>query len=80
MKRTDLKQIIAQELEVELEILHPDLELSKIENYDSVSVLSLMLALDEKAGIKMTPADTRGLRVYGDIERLAEKQGIALTD
>ena len=80
MKREDLREIVAEELEVEPEELDSGTDLTTIEMFDSVSVLTLMIELDEQCGIKMSPADTRELRYYGDIERLAERQGITLTD
>lgn len=80
MKRSDLRAIVASVLEVEPEELTPEAELASFELFDSVSVLTLMIELDEKAGIKMTASDTVGLRCYGDFEKLAERQGITLAD
>lgn len=80
MKRTELKTIVADVLEVDPDELQPDTDLTVLEMFDSVSVLTLMIELDERAQIKMEPTDARELRYYGDIEKLAEKQGITLTD
>jgi acyl carrier protein len=80
MRRAELRGIVAYVLEIEPDQLDSDTDLTTIEMFDSVSILTLMIELDEKAGIKMTAADTRGLRYYGDFERLAAKQGIVLTD
>lgn len=80
MKKNELKRIVAQELEAEADALDSETDLTTLEMFDSVSILTLMIALDEKAGIKMTPADTRTLRYFGDIEQLAARQGIELTD
>lgn len=80
VKRSELRQIVAGVLEVKPEELNGDSDLTTIGTFDSVSVLSLMVELGEKAGIRMSPADTRDLRYYRDIERLAERQGIELLD
>jgi len=80
MKREELRRIVADVLEIEPDQLEPDTDLTTIEMFDSVSILTLMIEFDEKAGIKMTPADSRGLRYYGDIEKLAARQGVELTD
>jgi acyl carrier protein len=80
VKRAELRKVVAEVLEIEPDVLDSDTDLTAIETFDSVSVLTLMIALDEQAGIKMRPADARELRYYGDIERLAEKQGIVLAD
>jgi len=80
MKRAELRTIVGGVLEVEPGSLGPETDLNSIETFDSVSVLTLMITLDEQAGIKITPVDANALRYYGDIERLAEKQGVELAD
>jgi acyl carrier protein len=80
VKKDELRKIVADVLEIEAGQLLPDTDLVGIDTFDSVGVLTLMVALDEQAGIKLSPADTKQLRKYGDIEQLAVRQGIALTD
>ena len=80
MKRKDLQAVVAKILEVEPDELRAEVVLESIEAYDSVTVLSLMIRLDEAAGIKLEPSDVQRLRTYGDIEALAARQGIQLTD
>ena len=80
MKRNDLRAIVAEILEVEPEKLQANVELTSFENYDSVVLLSLMIRLDEAANIKMLPSDVPTLRTYGDIEAMATRQGVELTD
>lgn len=80
MNRADLKSIVAGVLEIEPDRLDAETELGSIESFDSVSVLTLMIALDERAGIRISPSEASALRVYGDIERAAARQGIALEE
>jgi len=80
VKRKDLQAVVAKILEVEPDELRAEVVLESIEAYDSVTVLSLMIRLDEAAGIKLEPSDVQRLRTYGDIEALAARQGITLTD
>lgn len=80
MTRAELRQVVAAVLEVEPERLQPETDLKAFETFDSVGVLSLIIELDEKAGIRMGPADSSGLRVYGDIEALARRQGVELVE
>lgn len=80
MNRADLKAIVAGVLEIEPDRLDAETELGSIESFDSVSVLTLMIALDERAGIRISPSEASALRVYGDIERAAARQGIALEE
>jgi acyl carrier protein len=80
MTRDRLRQVVADVLEVEPEQLCPETDLITIETFDSVGILTLMIALDEQAGIKLGPSDMRDVRYYRDIESLAEGRGVALTD
>jgi acyl carrier protein len=80
VKRTELREIVAAVLEINPEELNADTNLTTIETFDSVSTLTLMVELGEKAGIRVSPSDVRDLRYYRDIERLAERQNIELTD
>ena len=80
MTRADLRAIVAGVLEIEPGLLEAETELGSIESFDSVSVLTLMIALDEQAGIRISPSEASALRSYGDIERAAARQGIALEE
>ncbi len=80
MNRFALRKIVAEGLEIDPEILEPDTDLTTIETFNSVAVLMLMLALDEQAGIKMSPEEASRLHYYRDFEALADRQGIVLTD
>lgn len=80
MTRAELRRIVAGALEIEPDRLQADADLRQFEAFDSVGVLSLMIELDEKAGIKMDPEAANGLQRYGDIEDLARRQGVELTD
>lgn len=80
MKRADLKAIVADVLEIEPSELESDTVLDDFDTYDSVNILMLMVALDEQAGIKLSPNDTSKLNTFGDLEALAVSQGIALSD
>jgi acyl carrier protein len=75
-----LRQIVADVLEIEPSELSADTDLTTIDTFDSVTVLSLMIRLDERAGVKLAPDDVQRLSLYGDIEALARGQGIELTD
>ena len=80
MTRAELRGIVAAALEIESDRLQSDADLHQFEAFDSVGVLSLMIELDEKAGVKMSPEEANGLQRYGDIEAMARRQGVELTD
>jgi acyl carrier protein len=78
--RAELKKIVADVLEVDPGQLAPEVQLGSIDTFDSVSVLTLIIELDEKAGIKVSPSAAGALKRYGDIENLAAQSGVVLTD
>jgi acyl carrier protein len=80
VKKRELREIVADVLRVDPELLGVDVVLTSLTEFDSMSVLLLMLALDERAGIRVAPTDAGRLQRYGDIEELALRRGIALTD
>ena len=80
MKKTELRQIVAETLEISPVDLESTKDLTTIRTFDSVAILTLMISLDERAGVKLSPAEAKNLHFYGDIEKLAEGQGILLTD
>jgi acyl carrier protein len=76
--KAELRQIVAEVLEIEPSELSADTDLFSIDTFDSVTVLSLMIRLDERAGIKLEPKDVQNLSRYGDFETIAVRQGIDL--
>ncbi len=80
MNRAELRRIVADVLEVDPELLQSDTELTQIETFTSVAVLTLMIELDMQAGVKILPEEASKLRRYGDIEAVVERHGITLTD
>lgn len=79
MTRAELRRIVADVLEVDPELLQSDTELTQIETFTSVAVLTLMIELDMQAGVKILPEEASKLRLYGDIEAAVERHGVALS-
>jgi acyl carrier protein len=80
MRKADLKAVVAEIIEVEPDELDSDTDLHTIDTFDSVSVLGLIITLDEKFGVKMNSTDAQNIRYYRDIEKLATSQGFELID
>lgn len=80
MNRAELRRIVADVLEVDPELLQSDTELTQIETFTSVAVLTLMIELDMQAGVKILPEEASKLRLYGDIEAVVERHGVTLSD
>jgi acyl carrier protein len=76
--RQELKSIVAEVIEADLGELDPETDLRSLPGYDSVNVLVLMIALDERAGIRLGPDKAATLRFYREIEELAVAQGVKL--
>ena len=71
----ELKQAIADELNVDPAELTSDKRLQDLEYWDSVMVLSMMVIIGESVGKDILPEEMIGLRTFGDIEALvASKQ------
>ncbi len=79
MTRAELRRIVADVLEVDPELLQSDTELTQIETFTSVAVLTLMIELDMQAGVKILPEEASKLRLYGDIEAVVERHGVTLS-
>lgn len=80
MKKEELRQIVADVLEIDAIDLTSDTDLTSIKTYDSVSILTLMVSLDERANIKLTPQDVQSMKYMSDIEQAARNQGMPLDD
>jgi acyl carrier protein len=78
--RAELRKIVADVLEVDPSQLAPEVELGSFQTFDSVAVLTLIIELDEKAGIRLSPSAAGALKRYGDIENVAAQGGVTLAD
>ncbi len=67
-----IRLTVADALGVDAAKLDPETPLNTIADFDSVQVLTLMLALDE-AGVKLLPNDVGKVRTFGDILVLVRK-------
>ena len=65
-----LKQAIADALNVSPAELTSDKSLQDFEDWDSVMVLTIMVILGKDLGKEILPEDVTDLRTFGDIEAL----------
>lgn len=65
-----LKQMIAQTLNADPAELTADKSLADFDDWDSVTVLTLMLVLGKALGQEIAPEEVTDLRTFGDIEKL----------
>ena len=67
---SELKTLIAQELDVAPETLTSETVLGTLERWDSVTVLTLMVILGDALGTAVAPEEMACLKTFGDIEAL----------
>jgi acyl carrier protein len=65
-----LKQAIADELNVDPSQLTSDKKLPDLEDFDSVSLLMLMMIIGKAVGKDIAPEEMTGLNTFGDVEAL----------
>jgi acyl carrier protein len=80
MTRLEFKSMVGKIIETDPGRLGPDTELRKLGGFDSLNILTLMIELDERLGIRLEPEEVAKLKVYGDLEQLAAAHGVTLTD
>jgi len=80
MKESDLRWIVAEVFEIDPDELTATTALSGIPTHDSVNMLNLMVALEDKAGLILDHTDLDRLRTFGDIEDLAAERGVEPVD
>ena len=78
MTKHELKTIVAEVFEGNADEIQEDTDLRSLPAFDSVNVLALMIALDERAGIKLGPEQVASVRYFRNIVEIATKQGIVL--
>ena len=61
-------------LELDEGTLKPEMELKDIEEYDSMSMLSLIVMMQDEFQVKLKSADVKGFRTVGDILARMEKE------
>jgi acyl carrier protein len=67
-----IRQTVAEALNVDPDSLQADTMLYTLPNFDSVQLLTLMVALDE-IGVVLPPAQVAELRTYNDILALRRR-------
>ena len=72
----DLKEkieLLEDMLELEAGTLKPEMELSAIDEYDSMAKLSLIVVMEDEFGVKLTGDVIKGFETVGDIIALMNK-------
>lgn len=67
METTKKLQLLEELFDLESGVLSPEMELSGIDEYDSMSKLSLIVLFDDECGKKLTGEQIRTFKTVGDI-------------
>lgn len=75
MKEEQLRKLVAEIIEADPGEITSATDLRTFPGFDSVNVLSLMIALDEQMGIRLGPEQAATLRFMHELEELGRSQG-----
>lgn len=63
-----IKEVVAEQLNVEVSKLTPEVSLKDDLNADSLDLFQVIMSLEEEFGIEIPTEDTENIRTIGDIE------------
>jgi acyl carrier protein len=69
----DIRKTVAEVLEVEPCLLQPETNFYDLPNFDSVAILSLIVALDD-LGVEIPQHKASEIRTFGDVLALAKSK------
>ncbi len=67
MNEQEKLALLEDMLELDEGALTPDIDLDDIEEYDSMSKLSLIVLMQDEFGVKLTSDDVKSFQTVGDI-------------
>ena len=68
-----INAILAQEFEMEEDVLRPESSIAEDLALDSLDAVDLTVLLEEQTGVRVDPKRFIGLRTLGDIHKMVEK-------
>ena len=70
---TTLKNILAEDFEVDVATLTPETNLFTELDLDSIDAVDLVVRLQQETGKKVNPADFKEIRTLGDVTKAVSK-------
>lgn len=70
---TTIKNILAEDFEVDVATLTPETNLFTELDLDSIDAVDLVVRLQQETGKKVNPADFREIRTLGDVTKAVSK-------
>lgn len=69
-----IKEVVAEQMGVEVEKLKPEVSLKDDLNADSLDLFQIIMSLEEEYGIEIPTEDTENIRTIRDIEDYISKR------
>ena len=60
-------ELLAETFDCEVEDLSADMELSELDNWDSMTKLSLIVLMDDECGKTLTSSEIKEFKTVGDV-------------
>ena len=70
---TTIKNILAEDFEVDVATLTPETDLFTELDLDSIDAVDLVVRLQQETGKKVNPADFKEIRTLGDVTKAVSK-------
>lgn len=70
---TTIKNILAEDFEVDVATLTPETNLFTELDLDSIDAVDLVVRLQQETGKKVNPADFKEIRTLGDVTKVVSK-------
>ena len=70
---TTIKNIVAEDFEVDVATLTPETNLFTELDLDSIDAVDLVVRLQQETGKKVNPADFKEIRTLGDVTKAVSK-------
>ncbi|HHT88864.1 MAG TPA: acyl carrier protein [Clostridiales bacterium] len=74
MDLNKIKEVVADQLGVNIADLKPETSLTDDLNADSLDLFQIIMSLEEEFGIEIPTEDTENIKTIGDIEAYLEKR------
>ncbi|NLP15722.1 MAG: acyl carrier protein [Clostridiales bacterium] len=74
MDLNKVKEVVAEQLGVEIADLKPETSLKNDLNADSLDLFQIIMSLEEEFGIEIPTEDTENINTISDIEAYLEKR------
>jgi acyl carrier protein len=74
----DLKQVLADTLQIDADTIDDDTSVDTVEEWDSLKHLNLVIALEDRFGVTFTEEQVVEILTYPLIRTVLEEQGVEL--